>query len=234
MSNARWSGACIHDTPSADPCDAEIPARRVVKSLTSSWSAAERSFLWLTKIKMSGKEMKLMLEPSWIYHQVNLDIHQVENGYPSCMQDALQQRGNWLWWKRNFSYYCCVQWSEGGGRLDYNHRGVLKVQLVAWLYWISSGNWATYWASCQACRGPAPNSANKKWRWKRTYSELSIYYMIWTSFDTPSMTASTQKTQYIHQTISTYHRTELWNFICIWCSWRGQNDCWWPSELAIE
>lgn len=234
MSNARWSGARIHDTPSADPCDAEIPARRVVKSLTSSWSAAERSFLWLTKIKTSRKEMKLTYEPSWIYHQVNLGIHQLENECPSCMQDALRQRGNWLRWKRNFSCYCCAQWSEGGGRLDYDRRGVPKVQLVAWLYWGSSENSATYRASCRACRGPAPNSANKKWRWKRTYSELSIYYMIWTSFDAPSMAASTQQTQYIHQTISAYHGTEFWKLIRIWCSRGGRNDCWWPSELFIE
>jgi len=202
-----------------------------VKSLTLSWSAAERSFLWLTKIKTSGKEMKLTLEPSWIYHQVNLGIHQVENRYPSCMQDALRQRGNWLQWKHKFLCYCCAQWSEGGGRLDYDRRGVPKVQLVAWLYWVSSGNWATHRASCQACWGPAPNSDNKKWRWKRTYSELSI-----TTWYEPLSTlpASTQQTQYIHQTISTYHGTELWNFIHIWCSQCGQNDCWWPSELSIE
>ena len=105
-----------------DPCDAEILARRVVKSLTSSWSAAERSFLWLTKIKTSGKEMKLTHEPSWIYHQVNLGIHHVENEYPSCMQDALWQRGNWLWWKCNFWCYCCAQWSEGGRRLGYDRK----------------------------------------------------------------------------------------------------------------
>jgi len=136
--------------------------------------------------------------------------------------------------KHNFLCYCCAQWSEEGGRLDYDCKSVPKVQLVAWLYWVSSGNWATYWASCWACRAPAPNSDNKKWRWKRTYSELSIYYMIWASFDAPSMTASTQQTQYIHQTISIYHRTELWKFIHIWCSWGGQNNCWWPSEWSIE